>query len=192
MSETVNKLIYQIDETDTRDFVLKRFKVLADVLGLKDAMPDDKTILSCAGTVLGLFRGKVESLTAELQAAREERDSQQRTCMKVMGELNEYKTIQPELTAFGIVMLLRERKDRIAELESENSELKERNEEIHADLMQYKLPHDEWQNVRNKAITATWQRCREIASARIESICICTACTTKRSIVEAIEKEFTK
>ena len=113
---------------------------------------------------------RITELTAELQAAQERIKELEAT---IQSHHNTESTTKANLQS------------RVTALESENTHLKERNEEIHTDLMKYKLPHDEWQNVRNKAITATWQRCREIAEE------IQNKYNINFRIPEAIEKEFT-
>lgn len=50
----------EIKERD--ELTVKRVRVLAKVLDCETGIPDDATIIGCMGTVLGMFRARVERL----------------------------------------------------------------------------------------------------------------------------------
>ena len=113
----------------------------------------------------------IESLTAELQAAREEISG-----WKLMSDIN-YSRSEAHRIAKNACY------NRIAELEAENSELK-------SELQTYKTTLGmSLSACERKAITSTWQRCRDIAfklkSSNAEMYD--EACD---DIIEAIEREF--
>lgn len=60
-----NKWGIKMEQTDI-DFMVKRLRRVAGLLGLADAIPaDDETIAGAAGTVLGMVARNVEKLKTE-------------------------------------------------------------------------------------------------------------------------------